>query len=403
MSRWPTVPLAEVCEINPRSNGAELLEPDVEVSFVPMAAVDELRARIGATETRPVASVTKGYTRFREDDVLFAKITPCMENGKAAIARELVQGVGFGSTEFHVLRPRRGLLADWLLALIRRPAFREAAKANFTGSAGQRRVPADFLRQVEIPVPPVSEQLRLLEPIAEAGTLQELARQSGARLQDMYENTYSGLFSSGERATNRPTLALEELLAAGPNRIRTGPFGSQLLHSEFTDRGVPVLGIENVVTNRFRWATARCISPERFDEFRRFQVFGGDVLVTIMGTVGRCCVAPDELPVCMSTKHLCVLTLNREIADPTFVWGALLFDPEVRRQTSDAGGGAVMRGWNSAIIRQLQLRMPPLSLQRAWAERVEEVQRLEDAHLARRARLDALYDSVLDSAIGGAL
>jgi type I restriction enzyme S subunit len=403
MSRWPTVALGEVCEINPRTNGAELLEPDVEVSFVPMAAVDEVRGRISAPQTRALASVTKGYTRFREDDVLFAKITPCMENGKAAVARELRQGVGFGSTEFHVLRPRPGLLADWLLALVRRPAFRDAAKANFTGSAGQRRVPADFVRQVEIPLPPVSEQLRLLGPIGEAGALRELAAQSDARLQDMYESTYIELFSSGERGADRQTLALEDLLADGPNRIRTGPFGSQLLHSEFTDRGIPVLGIDNVVTNRFRWTAARCISPERFDEFRRFQVFGGDVLITIMGTVGRCCVAPEDLPPCMSTKHLCVLTLNRETADPSFVWGALLFDPEVRRQTSDTGGGAIMRGWNSTIIRRLQLRLPPLSRQRAWAQRVEEVQALEDAHAGRLARLDALYDSVLDNAIGGAL
>lgn len=403
MSAWPIVPLSEVCEINPRTNGAELLEPDVEVSFVPMAAVDGARGRIDGAQTRALASVTKGYTRFREDDVLFAKITPCMENGKAAIARGLSRGVGFGSTEFHVLRPQPGLLAEWLLALIRRPAFREAAKANFTGSAGQRRVPADFLRRVELPLPPVSEQQRLLEPIGEAGALQELARRSDARLEEMYASAFVELFCTAENAADWPRLTFEELLADGPNRIRTGPFGSQLLHSEFTDTGIPVLGIDNVVTNRFRWAVARCIAPERFDEFRRFQVFGGDLLITIMGTVGRCCVAPEDLAPCMSTKHLCVLTLNREIVDPTFAWGALLFDPEVRRQTSDTGGGAIMRGWNSTIIRRLRLRVPPLSLQRAWAERVEEVHRLEDAHVERRARLDALYDSVLDSAIGGAL
>jgi type I restriction enzyme S subunit len=94
-------------------------DPDTPVSFIPMAAVDEIEAKIARRETKTFQEVSKGFTPFRENDVLFAKITPSMENGKAAIATDLENGLGFGSTEFHVLRPTDHLSPDYLLWLFR--------------------------------------------------------------------------------------------------------------------------------------------------------------------------------------------------------------------------------------------------------------------------------------------
>src|SRR5690606_38553705 len=96
---------------------------DTEVSFVPMAAVDEVFGRITEAEVRRYRDVRRGFTPFVNGDILFAKITPSMENGKAAIASDLVNGIGFGSTEFHVLRPGPLVLPEWIFALIRRPDF----------------------------------------------------------------------------------------------------------------------------------------------------------------------------------------------------------------------------------------------------------------------------------------
>src|SRR6266702_1016898 len=131
------------------------------VSFVGMEDVSE-NFELTNTKDRNVED-SAGYTRFREGDLLFAKITPCMENGKGAIARGLTNGYGFGSTEFHVLRAHqdnaRGFLSQWL----RSPYLRRAAEAHMTGSAGQRRVPADFFVRYEIPVLPLPEQRRVAE------------------------------------------------------------------------------------------------------------------------------------------------------------------------------------------------------------------------------------------------
>jgi type I restriction enzyme, S subunit len=159
---WRLVRLSMVCEINPPLLGNERPNPETLVSFVPMAAVDEVAGKITRIETRAFREVSKGFTPFRENDVLFAKITPSMENGKAAIATELENGLGFGSTEFHVLRTTEHLSPEYLYYFVRQPRFRERARAAFVGSAGQQRVPRDFLERVQLPLPPLTEQQRIV-------------------------------------------------------------------------------------------------------------------------------------------------------------------------------------------------------------------------------------------------
>ncbi|WP_082955517.1 restriction endonuclease subunit S [Tepidimonas fonticaldi] len=163
---WPIVPLLAVCTLNPKLHPDVRPAADAPVTFVPMAAVDERLAAITAPEVRNYAEVQKGYTPFAEGDVLFAKVTPCMENGKAAIASDLIGGVGFGSTEFHVLRPdTRLILAEYLLHFVRQRHFREQAKAAFVGTGGLQRVPPDFFKRVKLPLPSLPEQRRIVESL----------------------------------------------------------------------------------------------------------------------------------------------------------------------------------------------------------------------------------------------
>ncbi|MGD0949166.1 MAG: hypothetical protein ABSA52_17280 [Candidatus Binatia bacterium] len=146
---WRWAALGEVCEINPARPPNFKRDDDAPTSFVPMSAVDEVLGAITRCETRLFTDVRNGYTFFAEGDVLFAKITPCMQNGKHAIARGLIDGVGFGTTEFHVLRPRPGVIGEWIHRFIRQPRVLELAEAEFRGSAGQRRVPEKFLAALD--------------------------------------------------------------------------------------------------------------------------------------------------------------------------------------------------------------------------------------------------------------
>lgn len=158
------VPLIEAVELNPRAERAALSD-DLEVSFVPMAAVEAGSGRMDATAVRRFGDVKKGYTTFREGDVLFAKITPCMENGKMAVARGLRNGVGCGSTEFHVLRPRPGVDAHYVYHFVSSASFRGEAAHHMTGAVGQKRVPVAFLERCEIPLPDLDEQRRIVAEI----------------------------------------------------------------------------------------------------------------------------------------------------------------------------------------------------------------------------------------------
>ena len=159
VQRYPLKNLGDCCELNPRRPSLDLEDTD-NVSFVPMPSVSENGYLQDVTDEE-YGKVKKGFTYFENGDVLFAKITPCMENGKGAIAEGLTNNIGMGSTEFHVLRPIEGLSSPyWLLALTRLPIFRERASKNMTGTGGQKRVPANYLENFMVGLPPIEEQNR---------------------------------------------------------------------------------------------------------------------------------------------------------------------------------------------------------------------------------------------------
>lgn len=162
---WCLSKIGAACQLNPGKPAANALPPDAPVSFVPMPALDAGTGTIRGAQDRPFHSVRGGYTAFAEGDVLFAKITPCMENGKGAIAQSLTNGLGFGSSEFHVLRPNGTASAEYLFYFVRQEAFRRVAEENMTGSVGQARVPAEFLREYPIPLPPLAEQARIVQAV----------------------------------------------------------------------------------------------------------------------------------------------------------------------------------------------------------------------------------------------
>ncbi|MFV0645873.1 MAG: restriction endonuclease subunit S [Sphingomonadaceae bacterium] len=138
------------------------IERGQNVSFVPMPAVDEHLGAIVGADDRELSEIWTGYTHFADGDVIFAKITPCMENGKAAIARNLTNGMACGSTEFYVFRPEGGVSAEYLWRYLRQQSFRDEAESHMSGAVGQRRVPRDYLENHQLPLPPLAEQRRIV-------------------------------------------------------------------------------------------------------------------------------------------------------------------------------------------------------------------------------------------------
>lgn len=158
---WGITTLGECCELNPKR--PRDIDDELLVSFVPMPAVSE-DGKIDCSDIKPYKEVRKGFTYFAENDVLFAKITPCMENGKGAVAKGLEGGIGSGSTEFHVLRPIAGKSNPyWLYILTMFESFRVGARKVMTGTGGQLRVPIGYLNDYPITLPPIDLQDRFEE------------------------------------------------------------------------------------------------------------------------------------------------------------------------------------------------------------------------------------------------
>ncbi len=157
--------IGDVCTINPRKSQVAGLPPGTRVSFVPMSDLNEHRIVFCPREERVLSEVAASYTYFEDGDVLLAKVTPCFENGKAGIARGLVNRVGFGSSEFYVLRSGVEVLPEWIYFCVMHPMFREGAIAQMTGTGGLQRVPRDYVEKFRIPLPPLEVQKEIVAEV----------------------------------------------------------------------------------------------------------------------------------------------------------------------------------------------------------------------------------------------
>ena len=185
---WPMSKLSAVCVVNPRKSEMADMDGSVEVSFVPMADMGENTMYFEALNTKPLRDVGNSYTYFKNDDVLVAKVTPCFENGKAGVARQLSNGVGFGSSEFYVLRHKESVIPEWVYLCVATPEFREWAIPKMTGTGGLQRVPRWAIDDYRIPVPPVDTQRAIVAELAEeqaaVDQAQKLASKMERRIQD---------------------------------------------------------------------------------------------------------------------------------------------------------------------------------------------------------------------------
>ena len=162
-SKWPLVKLESVVFVNPSKEEIKNIPDDTTVSFVEMSSV----SNNGFIETKidkPLKDLRKGsYTYFAENDIIVAKITPCMENGKCAIATGLTNKIGMGSSEFHVFRCSDKIISGYFFSLLNRENVRKVAELNMTGASGHRRVPENFYKEMQLPLPPLDVQKSIVD------------------------------------------------------------------------------------------------------------------------------------------------------------------------------------------------------------------------------------------------
>lgn len=272
----------------------------------------------------------------------------------------------------------------------------ELAKAG-TGSTFAA-ISRDDLENIKLPLPPLAEQQSIADLLARADRLRRLRRYA-RELSDTYlQSVFVEMFYK-QSNKSWARLSVAELALKGTNKIRTGPFGSQLLHSEFQEEGdVAVLGIDNAVQNYFTWGKPRYITFDRYKQLKRYTVFPGDVIITIMATTGRCAVVPETIPLAINTKHLCCITLDQKKCLPSFLHASFLYNPSVIRQMGGSERGAIMPGLNMEIIKNLEIFLPPMSLQERFADIVQYYERFREQQRESERQAEMLFQSLLAQA-----
>jgi type I restriction enzyme S subunit len=266
------------------------------------------------------------------------------------------------------------------------------------------------LKEVSVPLAPLAEQQRIVGILDEAfGRVAAAKTNNEKNIQNARALFHCGFgaITSQEEQRHWSNTTVAAIAEPRKGSIRTGPFGSQLLHGEFVDQGIAVLGIDNAVANEFRWGRSRFITPEKYRKLDRYRVYPRDVLITIMGTCGRCAVVPDDIPIAINTKHLCCITVDKSKCVPEYLHAYFLYHPMAQQFLLRRAKGSIMSGLNMGIIEELPVLLPPLKRQREIVAGLdalkEETKRLESIYERKVEALGALKRSLLHRAYSGEL
>lgn len=391
--------LGDIALINPRLEKS--LDASSPVSFVPMASLSAEEAKVVSTTEKTYAEVAKGYTPFQSGDVLVAKITPCFENGKIAQAH-LPHEHGFGSTEFHVIRPRDvSVNARYLHHFLRLERIRIEGERRMTGSGGQRRVPANFLAGLEIRLPSIEEQRRIAAILDQADALRAKRREALAHLDRLAQSVFIEMF--GDPVGN-PMNWPESQVLGDVAEVVSGITKGRKLPDTGT-RSVPYLAVANVQDKALNLAAVKEIEASE-DEIRRYTLRKNDLLLTEGGDpdkLGRGTLWNDELPECIHQNHVFRVRLTDDGIHPLFLnWlvGSQRGKKYFLRSAKQTTGIASI---NMTQLRAFPLFIPQPSLQEQFVNRLQAIESLKAQHRTALADLDALFASLQHRAFRGEL
>jgi type I restriction enzyme S subunit len=387
------ITLGEIATINPDT--PIHIGVDELCSFVPMDAVEETTAEVSRFHTRPYKEVARGYTSFAENDVLLAKITPCMENGKCAIVRGLRNGIGFGSTEFHVVRGSPQILPEWIYYYWRLPKTREVAERNMTGTAGQKRVPTGFLETLVIPCPPVDRQRELIGLLKAADKLRRIHRYALEMSDDLLPTFFLEIF--GDLASNSKgwdTLALGELVVTGPQNGLYKPASSY-------GTGTPILRIDAFHDGQL--GNVRALKRLRLSEAEviAYLLNPDDVVINRVNSrpyLGKSLLIPRLREPTVFESNMMRFAVDRNRVNPTFL-SHQLQTSFVKNQVQVAAKDAVNQASiNQEDVESFLIRIPPVALQDKFTKIVDRHARLRATHVEGSRQADHLLQSLLHKA-----
>ena len=369
-----------------------------------MSSVNETWGEVTAPEERPYIDAKKGFTSFVEDDVLFAKITPSMENGKAAIARNLRNGVGFGSTEFHVLRCSDLILPEFVFHFVRQPVFRDWAKSAFVGSAGQQRVPQSFLARIPLLLSTVPEQRRIVEILQHSETVHRQRREVMESLSQLVNLAFLELFHHLLDNSNVPQFRPLK------NYIEVAQYGTSTSLSEEGD--ICILRMNNLTEDGWIDINDLKYLPSDSVDLSVLALNSGDLVFNRTNSrelVGKSAIWFGELDRTSFASYLVRIRFKEcdpqddNCVLPEYVWGLLNSQYGKSRLLNMAKQAVSMANISPTQLGEMRIPVPPLELQMRFRSIVNEVRALRSSSISSGPLFDALSQSVVTDAYSGQL
>ena len=372
-----------------------MIDDNTLISFVSMPDVTE-DGRINTSVNRPFGEVKKGYTIFQEGDILFAKITPCMENGKGAQAIGLRNGIGVGSTEFHVLRPDPYYLdGTWLYYLTAWSKFRREAEIHMTGSAGQKRVPKAFLEEYQVEIPTLIDQKDQVERLNRIKRIITSRQHQLLVLDSLIKARFVEMF--GEPDTN-PKCWVEKTLSDMLDVLGGYAFKSDGFSEE---DGIPVLRIGNINAGFFK--PVNMVFWEEDDNLKRYIMYPGDLVMSLTGTVGKddygnVCILGEEYNKYYLNQRNAKLELKKGL-DKYYLSQLLRFE-KIKKRLTGISRGVRQANISNRDILGLRVPVPPVELQKQYAVFVSQVDKSKAAVQKALEKTQLLFDSLMQEYFG---
>jgi type I restriction enzyme S subunit len=405
---WRLVDGSDVYDVNPNPKPEE--EPN---TYIEMDALNTELPWPRYFRTRN-ASEYSGKT-FTKGDTLFARITPCTENGKAAIVPEMETKVGIGSTEYAVLSPKRDSINPWLLYHISKSyPIHNYAVSRMRGSTGRQRVPFSvFRRELDIALPPLPEQRKIaavLHNVDQAIQKTEQVIEQAERAKEgvIQESVLDKIAKAssptelGEVPDDWETVKLEDVASKQEDSLVDGPFGSSLKAEEFVENGLArILQLQNVKEGWYSDSNIRYVDKETYEELERHSAKPGDIFIAKMASpVARTCILPDKYEHYMlGCADVVKLVPNEEFVDD-FVVYCLNSYPVWKQAAAHIRGSGRLRV-NLNQLKEVELPKPPRREQEKVVSAVNGITDYIESHKNEKERLSRLKKGLRQDLLSG--
>lgn len=398
---WVWVRLGSLYEVNPKNKAAD----ELDAAFIPMEKISAGMLSEYSYETQEWCKAKKGHTQFADGDVAFAKISPCFENRKSMMLNNLPNSIGGGTTELIILR-NASINQKYTFWLVSDERFIRGGVQTYSGTVGQQRINMDYVRSYPVPLPPLSEQQRIVERIEELFAkldeakerLQEVADSFAVRKAAILHKAFTGELI-GKQVTE--LVPLENLV----DLIKIGPFGSSLHESDYIENGIPLVNPKHIVQQRIVPQSKISISDEKAEELSSYKLKENDIVLGRRGEMGRCAPISNREENWICGTGSMIIRLKKEY--DAKLYSLILGSQATVTYLENSAVGSTLKNLNEKIVRKIPV--PQFS-----SEEQHEIVRLIDDLLARErsaqqateqalASIDLMKKSILARAFRGEL